>query len=329
MSTTSEYWVGPTIGQGSFAQVVYAEHKATEKKVAIKVVEQVFLKKQNAAMQGLLNERKILMLLKQHVAEEESFVVNLWASFLDSQCVYLVLELALGGDLAGLIQFGRSTHQLENKWHQSIPYYAWQLIQAIQFLYSHKVVHCDIKPANILCSERGKLLLADFASAIEITTKEHSDEEKKVQTNVPRGTSEFSCPELIKAELSFSSLIAVDLWSVGCVMYAMLQGGSPFHADSESLSVQLIMDYKNNPDSGLHLKGDFSNSNPQLKNIIQDLLSVNPGLRIKAYELMKVSTLWKMSAERPCDLVVPKAKWLQIETAELKDGALGWGAFLV
>jgi serine/threonine protein kinase len=123
MSTASEYWVGPTIGEGSFAQVVYAQHKATGKRVAIKVVEQVFLKKHPPAMQGLLTERKLL----KELSQQSPHVVNLWASFLDSQCVYLVMELAMGGDLAGLIQLGLSDESNHDKWHQSIPHYAWQL----------------------------------------------------------------------------------------------------------------------------------------------------------------------------------------------------------
>jgi serine/threonine protein kinase len=320
MSTTSEYWVGPTIGEGSFAQVVYAQHKTTGKRVAIKVVEQVFLKKHPPAMQGLLMERKLLKALS---SQQSPHVVNLWASFLDSQCVYLVMELAMGGDLAGLIQLGRSDEKNNDKWHQSIPYYASQLIQAVQFLHSQNIVHCDIKPHNILCTDQGVLQLADFASAIEI-------EEETIQQNVPRGTSEYSCLELIRAQSS-DLTVAVDFWSLGCVFYAMFQGESPFHAASESLSVQSIVDYEKNAsiiemNENVFLKKEWIST-------IHGLLQVDPSQRIQTWKnivVMESLALRKMAADRPSDLILPKAQWRQqVDAAELKDGAMGWGIFLL
>jgi 3-phosphoinositide dependent protein kinase-1 len=161
MSSTDEYLVGPTIGQGSFAHVVYAKHKRSEKKVAIKVLNQITLKRRPDVMQMVLTERNVLSQLSS-----SAYVVNLWASFLDSQCVYLVMELALGGDLQDLIQLGLDDSGNHNdEWQASIPFYARQLIQAIQYIHSKKILHCDLKPQNILIEESGKLKLADFGSA--------------------------------------------------------------------------------------------------------------------------------------------------------------------
>lgn len=74
MSSTSEYLVGPTIGQGGFAHVVYAKHKKSGKRVAIKVMEQITLKRRPEIMQMVLTERAVLKQL------DSSHIVNLWAS---------------------------------------------------------------------------------------------------------------------------------------------------------------------------------------------------------------------------------------------------------
>eukprot|EP00751_Fragilariopsis_kerguelensis_P003907 CAMPEP_0170811308 /NCGR_PEP_ID=MMETSP0733-20121128/35183_1 /TAXON_ID=186038 /ORGANISM="Fragilariopsis kerguelensis, Strain L26-C5" /LENGTH=92 /DNA_ID=CAMNT_0011167445 /DNA_START=100 /DNA_END=375 /DNA_ORIENTATION=+ len=90
MSSAAEYWVGPTIGEGAFGHVVYAIHKATERKVAIKVMEVPTTShaareqrnhhqhqlKQKTAM--ILNERKILSLPELKASR---WVVDLWAAF--------------------------------------------------------------------------------------------------------------------------------------------------------------------------------------------------------------------------------------------------------
>jgi hypothetical protein len=111
----------------------------------------------------------------------------------------------------------------------------------------------------------------------------------------------------------------------------MIQGGSPFHAASQSLSVQSISDYEKNT-SVIQM-----NENTFLKkewiSTIHGLLQVDPSQRIQTWKsivVMESSTLWKMAVERPSDLILPKARWRQqVDTAELKDGAMGWGVFLL
>jgi serine/threonine protein kinase len=306
MSSTSEYLVGPTIGEGGFAHVVYAKHKKSGKRVAIKVMEQITLKRRPEIMQMVLTERAVLKQL------DSSYIVNLWASFYDSQCVYLVMELVVGGDLHGLIQHGLSMESKE-RWHSSIPFYCQQLIQAVKYIHSKKILHCDLKPQNILCDGQGGLKLADFATAMAMDMM-HA-------TLVPRGTSEYSCPELLRSELNLTA--AVDFWSLGCIFYAMFQNESPFHAESEALAVELVMEYTEK--AAYFSQLTQINVSDEWSCIIDGLLQVRPTARTQAWnDIMSKAIGW----EKPNDLLKPKASWQEeVQSANLKDGSLGWAVF--
>ena len=383
MSHTHDYWVGPVLGQGSFARVVYGKHKSTDHPVAIKVLERVMFQRHPQLLPGILLERQ---LLERFAQQPSPFVVRLLASFVDTQCVYLVMELATGGDLASLMMMAKeqqtqqtqqpsqkneNKHEDENEnstpkalwlsssWQRSIPYYAWQLVQGIQYIHSQKIVHCDIKPQNILCHTDGRLMLTDFGSAIALVdTFQPNYNNNNNNNNVPRGTMEYSCPELIQGMLPQFLTEAVDLWSLGCLLYAMLgNGSSPFHTDSEALTVQTIMDYKkqqqqqqNKTETNEQQSSTTTNSNTPLiqrlpmngsgnaiattattttipnewESTVQGLLLIDPIERTKAWTALVASSSSSSSllaSERPSDLLLPKAPWNDEEGEEVVDPA--------
>ena len=249
MSSSAEYWVGPTIGEGAFGHVVYGVHKATERKVAIKVMEfprtshsikelrrhhqnQI---KQKTAM--ILNERKILSLPELKASR---WIVDLWAAFCDpessaSRCVYLVLELATGGDLAGLIQRGLESPGHHSWLRSSVPHYGRQLLEAVDFLHSRGILHCDLKPENVLLdASTGRIRLADFGCSIDT---------REPRSSFLHGTARYASPEVLRAVPPSALTFAVDHWSVGCVLHAMMHGKSPFDRGSEALTVRATLEY--------------------------------------------------------------------------------------
>jgi 3-phosphoinositide dependent protein kinase-1 len=329
MSTTSDYWVGPVIGQGSFAQVLYGKHKSTHKNVAIKVVEKIACTP--AVLSGLWMERNLLQQF-----QSSQYVVNLWASFVDTQCVYLVLELADEGDLQGLIDYYGMEQDRNEHWKSSsIPCYVEQLVRAVQFLQSKRVIHCDLKPANVLCTSEGRLQLADFASAIQL---DQNLAPPQSTITIPRGTSHYASPELLKSSQNDLTL-AVDLWSLGCITYAMFQGRPPFWKESESLTVQAIMEYVQQQQQQQPSPTFLSplEDYPKWKTIVGGLLQITPTARMEAWESLLVAEVNRHGASDSLFpnkneklLLLPKPAWKrQVEEASLKDGAAGWAVFLM
>ena len=339
MASTSEYWVGEVIGEGSFGVVVYGRYKQADLReqsgplhVAIKCMDKNSLHKQPSIAMAVIQEQRLLKRLKekqQHDAAQEeepkseksttnsstnlkndnsnNFIVDLYASFHDTECVYLVLECCYGGTLQELLDHYRSipVSKNESDSHNVVPapdiddsaaltfpttklllemtqYYGIQLVMGISFIHTRSIIHCDIKPSNILLTNFGSIKISDFGSAIDLLSNNSNKPKTSVVNNskgssasstptkssgrmmIARGTAAYAAPELNRqAELQppeqpvqrngddidnyLSPTVAVDLWSLGCILYACLltesHHQSPFDKGSEVASIQSQKDY--------------------------------------------------------------------------------------
>ncbi len=351
MSSEADYLVGPTIGEGAFGHVLYGVHKATDREVAIKVMEVAsqgnrLQHVQKTKTQMILNERKILSLPN---LKDSKWTVDLWAAFCgrawacstSSQSLFFVMKLATGGDLAGLIR--RGLHRKNRGfWRQhSTKWYASQLIKAVDFLHFRNIVHCDLKPDNILLDSEGNLCLADFGSALDLKDDQH-------EQLFLRGTALYACPELLRASSPSDITVACDHWSVGCILYAMVHGSSPFDRGSEALTVDAICSFADSGGSESAWKQveaaaekvrDEEDGEPtdedldeNLKTLSRDLLTVLPDDRISAWKEKANPFLSLNDSEEggdcPKNILLPVPEWKEeVEKSTLRDGSLGWVAF--
>lgn len=336
--STADYWVGPIIGQGAFAQVHYGKHKESQRQVAIKVIDQATVRKYPKLLAALLREQKLL----SGPLKDVRCVAQLGSSFYDSNCVYMVLELCEGGDLdTYFLSQGMQAESSEERddWLRSIPSYLAQIRHAIETVHDCHIVHCDIKPANILLSSHGKIKLADFGSAWDL-----SNPSSKLEDGL-RGTTEYSSPELIRNQATDMPK-AMDYWSFGCLAVAMYIGRSPFYQQgSESLTVQAILDYERNEDRDSYLEQVWT-IGKETNHFDEGALSsyrglIHPDLTIRHDAWRKLN-----ESEIPVEVVertlvasrastsrlscLPEPKWrASVENCELQDGALGWSVFLL
>ncbi len=334
LPSTADYWVGPAIGQGSFSQVYFAKHKHSNRHVAIKVVDQVTVRKNPKILKALLQEQ---MLLSTTLRQLEC-VARLGSSFYDSNCLYMILELCEGGDLQQLIEKNQTRDQ-QQQWLASIPHYLSQLQKAIECLHSFDVVHCDIKPANVLVTSEGRVKLTDFGSAL-VVSKGVSRLEESI-----RGTTEYSAPELLRNE-NVSLPKAIDYWSFGCVVIAMSTGQSPFYRNgSDSLTVKAILESRNDTtflNQLMGAKGLLSRGKDDTECTVENslihsargLLKADPAERSEAWKLLQSATWVSLTAGSvdlpPYGISPPDASWKkEIDNCELQDGALGWKVFLL
>lgn len=343
--STADYLVGPIIGQGAFAQVHYAKHKESQRKVAIKVIDQSTIRKYPKLLAGIRLEQRIL----SSTLKDLEFVTQLGSSFYDSNCLYLVMELCEGGDLQDFLErcqvLERSTHENNELTDKSIRHslgsYLFQIQQAIDSIHAKRVVHCDIKPANVLLSSDGrKIKLGDFGSALDLNQSISS-----LQDSL-RGTTEYSPPELIRNVLTENPQ-AIDYWSFGCLAFAMysLSGRSPFHREGfDSLTIEAILEHEKsrdpapffeslaveieNRESSIDLEGNH------LPSIYSNLL--HPDVAQRAIAFQGIQSMRNTDPERMKYSSVglvhppPEPKWqAKVQNCELQDGALGWAVFLL
>jgi len=270
MASTADYWVGTTIAEGAFGTVVYGTHKLSKLHVAIKCVAKASMAKQPSTAVQLVNEQKILKRLSSSSNNTEDDAaaaaddddddggskpfIKLYASFHDAHCVYLVTELCCGGTLQDvLLAMMMSEHHGQDDNTKSCcwrAHYGLQILQAVSALHQVGILHCDLKPQNVLLTERGRIKLADFGSAIDLRggvlgprQQEQQESSTKSPVVVPRGSPGFAAPELLQQQ-SKNVTAAADLWSVGCLFFALWTGSSPFEdSGSEALTVQRSQEY--------------------------------------------------------------------------------------
>ena len=155
-------------------------------------------------------------------------IVRLVDVFEDSEHFYLILEYLPGGDLFDYLK--TRSFKLSEARARSLIY---QLTLALAFLHSFGIVHRDIKLENVMMSDTSDMAvpkLADFGLARMVGPKEWSDE--------PFGTLGYAAPEVLKKERYG---IACDMWSLGCITFALLCGSLPFDHESQRETAKLTL----------------------------------------------------------------------------------------
>ena len=113
-----------------------------------------------------------------------------------------------------------------------IKYIMYQILKGVQYLHKNNIIHRDIKCANILINNKGKVKIGDFGLARNITPNHTKKYTYKVVTLW------FRAPELLFGETLYGT--AIDIWSCGCVFGELLTGNCPFQGkDEESLMTKI------------------------------------------------------------------------------------------
>ena len=97
-----------------------------------------------------------------------------------------------------------------------------QLLLGLQSLHKNGIIHCNLKPSNILIDEYGNVKICDFKKSLKISTMTKTD----IMNNKRAMTPCYTSPELFQNDgiYSFKS----DLWALGCIMYELAVGQVPF-----------------------------------------------------------------------------------------------------
>ncbi|XP_065440711.1 U6 snRNA-associated Sm-like protein LSm1 isoform X9 [Chrysemys picta bellii] len=199
------------LGKGGFGEVCACQVRATGKMYACKKLEKKRIKKRKGEAMAL-NEKQILEKVNSR------FVVSLAYAYETKDALCLVLTIMNGGDLKFHI-YNMGNPGFED---ERVIFYAAELCCGLQHLHQEGIVYRDLKPENILLDDDGHIRISDLGLAIKIP------EGEMIRGRV--GTVGYMAPEVINNErYTFSP----DWWGLGCLIYEMIEGQSPFRARKE------------------------------------------------------------------------------------------------
>ena len=275
----SDFDIIAPISRGAFGSVFLCKRKQTDDIFALKVILADDYQTKNEVLD---TEREVMC------RASNPSVVSLYWSFRACGTIFFVMSFARGGDLFSLLE---SVGSLDE---DTAIFYIAELIHAVEYLHSLDVVHCDLKPDNILISDTGHLQLTDFGlskfgaeqrefnRSLLFRFAQSPSVVEKCDDGSPRkrgivGTPHYIAPEsLLKSDYS----PPIDWWAVGAIAYELIVGQPPFVGDSEQEVFSKIV-------AGKYQWPDDVEVSKEYKAFVNDLLQLDPKKRPNAAALKK------------------------------------------
>lgn len=209
------------LGCGSFAKVFLVKKLVGPDAGSLYAMK--ILRKAKLRFRDRLRSKKERDIL---VDVQHPFIVRLNYAFQTEGKLFLVLDFIRGGDL-----FTRLSNEVMFT-EDDVKFYLAESLLALTHLHSLGIIYRDLKPENILLDEEGHIKLTDFG-----LSKEALDDKAYSFC----GTVEYMSPEVVARQGHTKS---ADFWSLGVVMYEMLTGVLPFHAENRKETMVQIVKIK-------------------------------------------------------------------------------------
>jgi len=264
------------VGMGGMATVYRARDLYLDRLVAVKILREPYAS-DGAFRQRFLDEARAAARL------DHPNVVRIYDVGIDGRRPYIVLELVEGEDLRALIDRMRPV---------PIPLalnLTQQICAGVGQAHRLGLVHCDLKPQNILITRAGQVKVADFgiARAIQNGTAASATPE-----NVVWGSPHYIAPERVAGQ---APLPASDVYSIGVMLYEMLTGVPPFHAENTEALLRSHLEEPPQPPSSVNPRIP-----PQLDWLVLRTLAKDPTSRYRdADQLGLVLAEYQQQSQAP------------------------------
>ncbi|RAL46323.1 hypothetical protein DM860_015316 [Cuscuta australis] len=246
------YHVIELVGEGSFGKVYKGRRKFTGQTVAMK-----FIPKHGKSDKDIHNLRQEIEILRKLKHEN---IIEMLDSFESPQEFCVVTEFAQG-ELFEIIEDDKCLPE------EQVQAIAKQLVRALHYLHSNRIIHRDMKPQNILIGAGSIVKLCDFGFARAMSTN-------TVVLRSIKGTPLYMAPELVR-EQPYNH--TADLWSLGVILYELFVGQPPFYTNSVYALVRhIIKDPVKYPD----------NMSANFKSFLKGLLNKVPHNRLSWPDLL-------------------------------------------
>lgn len=236
------------LGCGGFGAVELVESIVTWDTYALKALSKGYVVK-TGSQTSVMSEKNIQLLC------DSDFIIKLYETYNGSQTLYFLLELALGGELYATYNkkgfFGSERHA---------KFYVAGVVFAFDHLHSKKVIFRDLKPENLLLTEKGEVKLTDMGLAKFVIGK----------TYTTCGTPDYFAPEIIASSGHTS---AVDWWTTGILVFELMSGHPPFESPTP-------MQTYNKINKGIVRVSFPARCRGNIEDLIKSLLKKEPGARL-------------------------------------------------
>lgn len=263
VSQIGNYKIVEEIGEGAFGKVYLARHVLLNVNVVLKC--------------GLLDDPNIVREIYYHQQLKNKNIVKLYEVIKTELHIWMALEYCEGGELFYYIYENR---RLDIEVCRNLFY---QIATGIKYVHSLNLAHRDLKLENILLADKRKLIvkLTDFGFVREFNPY------KRLLLSTVCGTTAYMAPEMLKTE-KYSGL-AVDIWSMGVILYAMVYGELPFDDDDEmQIKLKIV-----NDDPIVRTE----NVDPCVVELIRKMLNKDPAARPSISEILNSSFIIDLTNE--------------------------------
>lgn len=257
------------LGQGGYANVYLAEHPYLKHQVALKLLN-LSLTQHEDLVRFQFEARLLAQLRHRHIVRALDFG---W----EGDTPFLAMDYAPGGIIQQAFQRG-----VPQSLFRILPV-VLQIACALQYAHNHHVIHCDVKPENILLGPRNEVWLADFGIATTTTCTPGT----RYGSQEIRGTSKYMAPEQIRG----IPLPASDQYALAVMVYEWLCGAPPFGGSGIAVCVQHVSA------SPPRLRERVPSISPAVERVVLKALEKDPQQRF-AHVLEFASALKQASLEK-------------------------------
>ena len=238
-----EIKTGRTLGTGSFGRVKVATHLESGQVLALKILQKEAIKVTRQE-KNIMNERFLTGKLRH------PFILHLYGTFQDVNCLYMLLEIVMGGELFRLLHGdGTSENRLSVV---DTAFYTANVVSVYEYIHADDIVYRDLKPENNLISTDGYLKIVGWGFAKKVVDK----------TYTTCGTPEYLAPELVQGTGHGKG---VDWWALGILIFEMLVGRTPYVGNNPDDTMAICRNIMNDE---IEFPGDF---NPDARDLVEGL----------------------------------------------------------
>jgi len=249
------------VGKGKFATVYEATSRLNpDRKYAVKVISKLLMEKPEH-LEQLRAEISIIKLA------HHPNIIRMKEMFEDQHNIYLVMPLISGGDMFDRILLRKTFPEATTR------LIMWRLFSAVDYLHDREIVHCDIKPENILLlddQDDDNVILADFG--LSSFFDPGCDGLHKQQ-----GTISYLAPEVLRGEYYSKT---IDIYALGVCAYLFLSGQLPFQGYSQNEIIEETLKGE------VHFGEEWKDISLNARLFVQQLLSPNSAHRPSAEQAL-------------------------------------------